>query len=153
MLGLLIRWIELFWTVLLVALVCPWFRNMYRSFHSQVRLKFKSAPGLGEPWCRDGGIPQGCPLSMTFIVALYLPWCRVLESVPGVIYADNLKFVSSGLEAKCSAARFTNLFIELVGQKAGTGSSLVMIIGGLLSWMCVPLEDILMLPFGLGMLP
>ena len=38
-------------------------------------MRFKLASGLGEPWTRDGGIPQGCPLSMMFIVALYLPWC------------------------------------------------------------------------------
>ena len=36
------------------------------------------ASGLGEPWTRDGGIPQGCPLSMMFIVALYLTWCKYL---------------------------------------------------------------------------
>ena len=51
------------------------FREVYFPFHSQVRLRFKLAAGLGEPWCRDGGIPQGCPLSMIFIVALYVPWC------------------------------------------------------------------------------
>ena len=50
-----------------------WFRKVYFSFHSQVRLRFKLAAGLGEPWSRDGGIPQGCPLSMIFIVALYVP--------------------------------------------------------------------------------
>ena len=38
------------------------------------------ASGLGEPWTRDGGIPQGCPLSMMFIVAMYLPWCRYLAA-------------------------------------------------------------------------
>ena len=43
-----------------------WFRKVYFSFHCQVRLRFKLAAGLGEPWCRDGGIPQGCPLSMGF---------------------------------------------------------------------------------------
>ena len=42
-------------------------------------MRFKLATGLGEPWCRDGGIPQGCPLSMVFIVALYVPWCRRLS--------------------------------------------------------------------------
>ena len=31
-----------------------WFRKVYFSFHSQVRLRFKLAAGLGEPWCRDG---------------------------------------------------------------------------------------------------
>ena len=35
-----------------------WFRRAYFSFHSQVRLRFKLAAGLGEPWCRDGGIPH-----------------------------------------------------------------------------------------------
>ena len=43
-----------------------WFRRVYVSFHSRVRLRFKFGAGLGEPWCRDGGIPQGCPLSMVF---------------------------------------------------------------------------------------
>ena len=49
-----------------------WSRRVYFSFHSQVRLQFKLAAGLGEPWCRDGGTHQGCPLSMIFIVALYV---------------------------------------------------------------------------------
>ena len=31
----------------------------------------KLAGGLGLPWSRDGGIPQGCTSSMMFIVALY----------------------------------------------------------------------------------
>ena len=38
-----------------------WFRRAYFSYHNQVRLRFKLAAGLGEPCCRDGGIPQGCP--------------------------------------------------------------------------------------------
>ena len=46
-------------------------------------LRFKLAAGLGEPWTRDGGIPQGFPLSMMFIVALYLPWCRYLAAQEG----------------------------------------------------------------------
>ena len=70
-----------------------WFRKVYFSFHSLVRLRFKLAAGLGEPWCRVGGIPQGCPLSRVFIVALYVPWCRHLESLPDIkhqLHADNL---------------------------------------------------------------
>ena len=71
-----------------------WFRRVYFSYHSQVRLRFKLAPGLEEPWCRDGGIPQGSPLSMVFIVALYVPKCGRLEAMPSIkpqLYADNLK--------------------------------------------------------------
>ena len=46
-----------------------WFRHAYFEYHSHVRLRFKLAAGLGRPWARDGGVPQGCPLSMVFIVA------------------------------------------------------------------------------------
>ena len=74
-----------------------WFRHAYFEYHLHVRLRFKLAAGLGEPWTRDGGIPQGCPLGMMFIVALYLPWCRYLSAQVGVepqLYADNLKCAS-----------------------------------------------------------
>ena len=57
-----------------------WFRHADFEYHAHVRLRFKLASGLGEPWTRDGGIPQGCPLSVMFIVALYLPWCRYLAA-------------------------------------------------------------------------
>ena len=98
-----------------------WFRKVYFGYHANVRLRFKLACGLGSSWVRDGGIPQGCPLSMVFIVALYLSWCKALESIPGVrpqLYADNLKCVSGSPAALLSAARFTNMYISLVGQKA-----------------------------------
>ena len=45
-----------------------WLRRVHFAFHSQIWLRFKLAAGLGELWCRDGGIPQGCPLSMIFVV-------------------------------------------------------------------------------------
>ena len=31
-------------------------------------LRFKLAAGLGQPWTRDGGIPQGCLLSMMLLL-------------------------------------------------------------------------------------
>ena len=58
---------------------------------------------------------------MIFIVALYLPWCRALESIPGVrpqLFADNLKCVCGSPAALLSAARFTSMKIRLVGQEA-----------------------------------
>ena len=60
-----------------------WFRHAYFEYYAHVRLRFKLASGLGEPWTRDGGIPQGCPWSMMFTVALYLPWCRNLAAQVG----------------------------------------------------------------------
>ena len=32
-----------------------WFRHAYFEYHSPVRMRFKLASGLGEPWTRDGG--------------------------------------------------------------------------------------------------
>ena len=60
-----------------------WFRHAHFEYHSHVRLRFKLVAGFGELWTRDGGIPQGCPLSMMFIVALCLPWCRYLVGRSG----------------------------------------------------------------------
>ena len=97
-----------------------WFRHAYFEYHAHVRLRFKLAAGLGEPWTRDGGIPQGCPLSMMFIVALYLPWCRYLSAQVGVepqLYADNLKCTSGDPELLLHAARFTTGYVRLVGQE------------------------------------
>ena len=97
-----------------------WFRHAYFEYHAHVRLRFKLATGLGEPWTRDGGIPQGGPLSMMFIVALYLPWCRYLAAHEGVqpqLYADNLKCASRDPDLLLNAARFTTGYVRLVGQE------------------------------------
>ena len=97
-----------------------WFRHANFEYHSHVRLRFKLAAGLGDPWTRDGGIPQGCLLSMMFIVALYLPWCKYLEAQEGVmpqLYADNLKCVSRDPDLLLSDARFTTGYVRLVGQE------------------------------------
>ena len=101
-----------------------WFRRVYFSFHGQVRLRFKLAAGLGEPWSRDGGIPQGCPLSMVFIVALYVPWCRHLESLPDIkpqLYADNLMCSTTQPRALFESAYFTAKYVRLVGQDVSPG--------------------------------
>ena len=97
----------------------PWCRKVCLAYHDQVWLRFELAAGLGEPWCRDGGIPQGCPPGMVFIVALYVPWCRRLESVPSIrpqLYCDNLKCSSVCPNALFGAARFTVQFPKRSGR-------------------------------------
>ena len=92
-------------------------------------MRFKLAAGLGEPWCRDGGIPQGCPLSMVFIVALYVPWCRHLESLPDVkpqLYADNLKCSAARPRALFESANFTAQYVRSVGQDVSPGKCVLL---------------------------
>ena len=63
---------------------------------------------------------EGWPLSMMFIVILFLPWCRYLaahEVVQPQLYADNLKCVSRDPDLLLSAARFTTGYVRLVGQE------------------------------------
>ena len=50
-----------------------WFRRVFFSFHSQVRLRFKLAAGLGEPWCRDGGISPGLSFEYDFHCSYLCP--------------------------------------------------------------------------------
>ena len=106
-----------------------WFRKVYFSFHSQVRLRFKLATGLGESWCRDGGIPRGCPLSMVFIVALYVPWCRRLEAMNAVrpqLYADILKCTGECPRSLFGASRFTVQYVQAVGQDVSPGKCVLL---------------------------
>ena len=105
-----------------------WFRKVYFSFHSQVRLRFKLASGLGEHWCRDGGIPQGCPLSMVFIVALHvlgvviLTLCLMLS----LLYADNLKCSAARPRALFESAHFTARYVRLVDQDVSPGKCVLL---------------------------
>ena len=105
-----------------------WFRKVYFAFHCQVRLRFKLAAGLGEPWCRDGGVIQGCPLRMVFSVALCVPWCRHLDALPDVkpkLYADNLKCSAERPGALFESARFTQ-YVRSVGQDVSPGKCVLL---------------------------
>ena len=77
----------------------------------------------------DGCIPQGCPLSMIFIVALYAPWCRHLDSLPDVkpqLYADNLKCSAERPRALFESARFTAQYVRSVGQDVSPGKCVLL---------------------------
>ena len=100
-----------------------WFRNAYFEYHTHVRRRFKLSSGLGEPWTRDGRIPQGCPLTMMFIVALYLPgvgiWLLMRGFSSNCTY--NLKCVSGDANLLLRAAGFTTGYVQLVGQEPAPG--------------------------------
>ena len=101
-----------------------WFRHAYFEYHAHVKLRFELAAGIGEPRTRDGGVPQGCPLSMMFIVALCLTWCRHLDALPSVkpqLCADNLKCSAESPFALFEAARFTAQKVQSVGQDVSPG--------------------------------
>ena len=58
---------------------------------------------------------------MVFIVALYTPWCRYLESQTDIspqLYADNLKCTSKSVDSVLAAAQYTVSYVHAVGQEA-----------------------------------
>ena len=88
-----------FWTLLWVGSVCltgfvDFFRFIVRFVLGLSLLLILVSLGVGTVV-----LHRAVPLSMVFIVALCVPWCRHLEALPDVkpqLYADNLK---------CSAER------------------------------------------------
>ena len=57
---------------------------------------------------------------MIFYVALYVPWCRQLESLPDVkpqLYADNLKCSAARPGALFESAHFTAQYVRSVGSE------------------------------------
>ena len=63
---------------------------------------------------------RGALLSIMFIVALYLTWCRYLAAQEGFSLSCmliNLKCVSRDTELLLNAARFTTGYVRLVGQE------------------------------------
>ena len=75
------------------------------------------------------GIPQRCPLSMVFIVALHVPWCRHLEVMPDVkpqLYAGNLKCSAERPGALFDAARFNARYVRGVGQDVSPGKCVLL---------------------------
>ena len=118
----------------LISLGLPaWFRHAHFEYHAHVRLRFKPPAGLHEPWTRDGGIPQGCPLSMMCSVALCLPWCWYLSVQDGVepqLYADNLECVPWDPALLLRAAKLTTGYVQLVGQEPAPGKCVLLSTAG-----------------------
>ena len=79
--------------------------------------------------CRGVGNPQCCPLSVIFIVALYVPWCLHLDSLPDVtpqLYADNLKCSAERPRALFESASFTAQYVRSVGQDVSPGKCVLL---------------------------
>ena len=104
-----------------------WFRRTYVAYHSQVRqvrLRFKIAAGLGEPWCMDWFTPGLSFKHDTHRCIKNVPWCRHFDSLPDgnpQLYADNLKCSAERSGALFDSARFTAQYVRAVGQDVSPG--------------------------------
>ena len=68
-------------------------------------------------------------MSVIFVVALYVPWCRHLDSLPDVkpqLYADNLKCSAERPRALFESASFTAQYVRSVGQDVSPGKCVLL---------------------------
>ena len=66
---------------------------------------------------------------MFFFVALYVPWCRHLESLPDIkpqLYDDNLKCIAARPRALFESAHFTAQYVRSVGQDVSPGKCVLL---------------------------
>ena len=68
-------------------------------------------------------------MSVVFIVALHVPWCRYLSDQHGVtpqLYADNRKCTTTDGQTLLSAVWFIDRYIRAVGQEASPGKCVLL---------------------------
>ena len=68
-------------------------------------------------------------MTVMFLVALYLHWCKYVAAQEGVepqLYADNLKGLSRDPAVHLRAARFTTGYVRLVGQELAPSKCVLM---------------------------
>ena len=70
----------------------------YQAFLDNLVFINSLAGGLGRPHRRACGIPQGCPLSMLFIAAMFRPWLMLMNTIGivGRILADDVMIIGFG---------------------------------------------------------
>ena len=98
-----------------------WFRHAYFEYHAHVRLRFKQAPGLGEPWNRDGSFSSGlssehdvhCCVVFAMVSVFICSWRGFSHSCMLIILNVFLRIPDLLL----NAARFTTGYVRLVGQE------------------------------------
>ena len=88
----------------------------YRTFHANCLYHNTLAGGVGLAHRHICGIPQGCPLSMTFIVFSLHPWTRLIRSmqaVPRSLADDLLVYAVGKNHAEIAQAPYAATFCYL----------------------------------------
>ena len=78
--------------------------------------------GLGAPYVRRCGIPQGCPLSMMLIALMLRPWTIAMETIGAIprILADDLLILTRGVRHCSKMQEAVDLTHELLHNMGAT---------------------------------
>ena len=71
----------------------------YKSYLESMVVYNCLAGGVGTPFRRICGIPQGCPFSMALVAMIMRPWIMMMRTFAGIkcyILADDILIVATG---------------------------------------------------------
>jgi len=104
--------------------------NTYRRFQEKLQTRNAVAGGLGTPYTRYMGIPQGCPMSMMIIMLVLRAWIiemRATKVKPRDL-ADDLLMVASGPghgEHIAEAVEMAYQYLQDMGAKVASSKSIL----------------------------
>ena len=93
----------------------------YRGYLENLLVYNCLAGGIGKPYKRRCGIPQGCPFSMAMVALIMRPWILLMRSIPDIrcfILADDVMIVATGRHMAArlvQALNSTHQYLHLMG--------------------------------------
>ena len=87
------------------------------------------AGGMGTPYSKKCGIPQGCPLSMAMVALIMRPWIIQMRRIAGIacyILADDVLVLAKGPDMVgrlAEALNSTHEFLQDMGAKVAPAKS------------------------------
>ena len=100
----------------------------YTSFLQNLKVHNILAGGVGMPYQRRCGIPQGCPMSMTMVALIMRPWIMLMREngVQTYILADDVLILAKGpnmLHNFAKALNQTHDYLQQMGAKIAPDKS------------------------------
>ena len=101
----------------------------YETYIENLKVYNCVAGGMGTPYIRTCGIPQGCPFSMTIVALKMRPWITIMRKFSGIkcfILADDVLILGTGMKMLsrfAGALNATHEYLHLMGAKVAPDKS------------------------------
>ena len=101
----------------------------YEAYLENLKVYNCLAGGMGTPYIRRCGIPQGCPFSMAIVALIMRPWIIIMRTFGGItccILADDVLIIATGLKMVSNYAKALNAthkFLHAMGAKVAPNKS------------------------------
>ena len=103
--------------------------SAYEAYISNLQVYNCVAGGIGKPYTRRCGIPQGCPFSMTMVALIMRSWILEMRNFTGIacyILADDVLIISTGIKMAntfVNALNAAQKYLHMMGAKVAPDKS------------------------------